>query len=129
MNYNTKKTALLVSAPGIVREATTVMLDSLPRVAGVELASGALSAIEQLRKGNSYLLVIDANLPPEEVESLVRWVKEQRSDTRCIVLAKSMVELEQARVAGADAVFLRSISARQLEEALWPRDQEQETNA
>ena len=70
MNQNDKNTALLVSAPGIVREATTVMLDSLPQVARVELASGALSAIEQLRKGNPTLLIIDANLQAEEVESL-----------------------------------------------------------
>ena len=128
MKYSSKKTTLLVSPPGIIREATTVMLDSLPQVARVELASGALSAIAQLRKGNSYLLVIDANLPAEEVESLVRWAKQYRPGTRCIVLAKSMVELEQARAAGADAVFLRSSSARQLAEALWPRDQEHEAN-
>jgi DNA-binding NarL/FixJ family response regulator len=105
------------------------MLDSLPQVVHVELASGALSAIEQLQNGNLYLLVIDANLPAEEVESLVRWAKQHRPDIRCIVLAKSMVELEQARAAGADYVFLRSSSAQQLARALWPGDQEHETNA
>lgn len=111
---------LLVSAPGIIREATTVMLESIPQVSHLELASGALSAIEQLGNGNTYLLFIDANLPAEEAESLVRWTKQHRPDTRCIVLVKGMVELDQARSAGADAVFLRSSSAQQLAKALWP---------
>ena len=123
MDYEGKETALLVSAPGIIREATTVMLESIPQVGHVELASGALSAIEQFQNGNSTLFVIDANLPVEEVESLVRWSKEHRPDTRCIVLVRGMAELERARIAGADAVFLRSSSARQLAQALWPVDQ------
>ena len=96
-----------------------VMLASIPQLGRVELASGALSAIEQFQNGNSNLLVIDANLPVEEVESLVRWSKEHRPDTRCIVLVRGMAELERARIAGADAVFLRSSSARQLAQALW----------
>lgn len=101
------------------------MLESISQVDRVKPVSGALSAIEQLREGNSYLLVIDANLPAQEVESLVRWSKQHRPGTRCIVLVKGMVEMEQARSAGADAVFLRSSSAQQLAEVLWPRDQEQ----
>ena len=101
------------------------MLDSISQIGRVELASGALSAIEYLRNGNSSVLVIDANLPAEEAESLARWSKQHRPDTRCIVLVKGMAELEQARSAGADAVLLRSSSAQQLAEALWPRDQGQ----
>jgi DNA-binding NarL/FixJ family response regulator len=76
-----------------------------------------------LQNGKSYfLLVIDANLPVEETVSLVRWSKQHRPDTRCIVLAKGLTDLEQARTAGADAVFLRSRSARDLVETLWPDD-------
>ena len=85
------------------------MLASIPQIGHVELASGSLSAIEQLQSGHSYLLVIDANLPAEEAVSLVRWSKQHRPDTRCVVLVKSMVELDQVRSAGADDVFLRSI--------------------
>ena len=121
-NHNGKQTTLLVSAPGIVREATIVTLESIPQIGGVELASGALSAMEQLSNSGSHLLIIDANLPAEEAESLVRWSKQHRPETRCIVLAKGMAELEQARTAGADAVFLRSSSAQQLAEALWPKN-------
>lgn len=100
------------------------MLESIPQVGRVELASGALSAIERLGKGEIYHLVVDANLPGEEIDSLVRWSKQNRPYTRCIVFAKSAVDLEQARSAGADAVLLRSSSAQQLAEALWPVDRE-----
>jgi DNA-binding NarL/FixJ family response regulator len=123
MDYSEKSTALLVSSPGIIQDATTAMLNSFPQVRRVEIASGALSAIDHLRDGYSNLLVIDANLPDEEVASLVRWSKQHRPNTRCIVLVKGMVELERAHSAGADAVFLRSSSASQLSEALWPSDQ------
>jgi DNA-binding NarL/FixJ family response regulator len=124
-DHDGKQSLLLVSSPGIIREATTVMLESMPQVGPVELAGGALSAIEQLQNGNSHLLVVDANLPVEETASLVRWSKQHRPDTRCIVLAKGMAELEQARAAGADAVLLRSSSSQQLAEALGPNGKEQ----
>ena len=116
-------TALLVSTPGIIQEATTAMLNSLPQVTQVQWVSGALSAIEWLRNKDSVLLVVDANIPAEEAELLVRWAKQYHPETRCIVLVRSMVELEWARAAGADAAFLRSSSARQLAEDLWPIEQ------
>jgi len=116
-------TALLVSTPGIIQEATTAMLNSLSQITKVQLVSGALSAIEWLRNEDSCLLVVDANIPAEEAELLVRWTKHYHPDTRCIVLVRSMVELEWARAAGTDAAFLRSSSAKQLSEHLWPKEQ------
>jgi len=101
------------------------MLDSIPQLTDVVIASGALSAIEQMRNGEPYLLVIDVNLAPEEVKSLVRWSKQHRPENPCIVLGGSAADLEHAQVAGADAAFLRSCSARQLANSLWPKDQEQ----
>lgn len=95
-----------------------VMLESIPQVDRAKLASGALSAIEQIQKSNSTSLVIDANVPAEEAASLVRWSKQYSLDTRCIVLVKGPVELDRVRAAGADAVFLRSTSARELAESL-----------
>jgi len=122
MDDDGKQLALLVSSPGIIREATMILLASIPQMGRVELASGSLSAMEQLQNGHSYLLVIDANLPVEEARSLVRWSKKHRPDIRCIAMVKNVVELEQLRSAGADAVFLRSSSARDLADALWSPD-------
>jgi DNA-binding NarL/FixJ family response regulator len=118
MHGNGNNTMLLVSTPGIIQEATTAMLNSLSQVAQIQWVSGALSAIEWLRNEDSFLLVIDANIPAEEAELLVRWAKQHHPDTRCIVLVRSMVELERARAAGTDAAFLRSSSAKQLAEFL-----------
>ena len=98
------------------------MLGSIPQVDSVTLVSGALSAIEHMQTSKSFTLVIDANLPPEEVESLVRWSKRHQPATRCIVLVKGMIERESAYSVGADAVFLRSSSAQELAEALWPEE-------
>ena len=123
MYDNGNHTALLVSTPGIIQEATTAMLYSLSQVIQVQSVSGALSAIEWLRNGDSTLLVIDANIPAEEAELLVRWTKQYHPDTRCIALVRSMVDLERARAAGADAAFLRSSSAKQFAEYLWPKEQ------
>ena len=100
-----------------------MMLMSIPQLGHIELASGALSAIERLGDGAATLLLIDANLPAEEMESLVRWSKQHRPEIRCVVLARSADEAEHARPAGADEVFLRSNSARQITQALWPTDQ------
>jgi len=99
------------------------MLNSLSQVAQVQSVSGALSAIEWLRNADLYLLVVDANIPAEEAELLVRWTKQYHPDTCCIVLVRSLVELEWARAAGTDAAFLRSSSAKQLAEHLWPKEQ------
>ena len=122
MHDSGNNTALLVSTPGIIQQATTALLNSLSQIAQVQLVSGALSAIEWLRNEGSYLLVVDVNIPAEEAELLVRWTKHYHPDTRCIVLVRSMVELEWARAAGTDAAFLRSSSAKQLAEHLWPKE-------
>lgn len=53
---------------------------------------------------------------------MVRWSKQHRAEMRCIVLVRGPVELEQARPAGADAVFLRSSSAREMAAVLRPED-------
>ena len=95
MHDSSKDTALLVSTPGIVQEATTAMLKSLPQVTKVQLASGALSAIEWLRNEDAFVLVVDANIPAEEAELLVRWAKQHRPETRCIVLARKMDEVKE----------------------------------
>jgi len=122
MHDSGDNTALLVSTPGIIQEATTAMLNSLSQVAQVQSVSSALSAIEWLRNADSYLLIDDVNIPAEEAELLVRWTKQYHPDTRCIVLVRSMVGLEWARASGTDAAFLRSSSAKQLAEHLWPKE-------
>ena len=121
MRNSGNNSALLVSTPGIIQEATTAILNSLPQVNHIQLVSGALSAIDWLRNEDFFLLVVDANIPTEEAELLVRWAKQYHPDIRCIVLVRNTNEMEQVLAVGADAVFLRSSSARQLAEHLWPK--------
>jgi DNA-binding NarL/FixJ family response regulator len=126
---NPRKTrVLLVSLPGLVRDATYATLASLPQVSLVAAASGALSATRLLLQLQADLLLIDANLPDEEVLALLSWAKEYRPHMQCLVMTMTSQQRYQALAWGANAAIQRSdlsdrlpallgqLSARSLEE-------------
>ena len=76
MVHQQKKRICLVSLPGLVQEATRAALMLLEDVTLVGIISGALSATALLPQLQPDLLVVDANLPEEEVEALLRWTQE-----------------------------------------------------
>lgn len=105
----------LVSLPGLVQQATRATLMSFPDIFLTGTASGALSATRALPQLLPDLLLVDANLPDEEVQALLRWTQENCPSVQCVVMTMTSRQRDQALAWGASAAIQRSNLAGQLE--------------
>ena len=105
---------VIASAPGIMAQSLRAMLESVPRVRVVGMAAGCLSALQMVRESKADLVVIDANLPIEDVQVLLQQLRGEGLPTRSLVLAATRSHEQRTRAAGADIVFRRDGPTRQL---------------
>ncbi len=105
---------IIASVPGIMAQSLRAMMESLPPVQVVGMAAGCLSALQMVRDTQADLVVIDSNLPIEDVYMLLQQMKREGLPARSIVLAATRSHAQRARAAGADIVFRRESSTRQL---------------
>ena len=104
----------LVSTPGPIRDATCTTIANMPQVRLVVLASGALSATQRLQDLQLDLVLLDANLPEDEVSSLLTWLIDHLPGVRKVVARTTSAECDQALAFGADEAFRRDELARKL---------------
>ena len=112
-----QRTVVLVSYPGITHNTLAVTLASFACME-VLPAAGALSAVEMLKRNSPDAVVIDTNLPQEETLALLKYIKRDRAQARCIVLTTTAKHHHELKSAGADAVLFDNCSMRQLETAV-----------
>lgn len=112
------KRVCLVSQPGLIQQATRAVLASLPGVTLVATASGALSATALVPEIQPDLLLIDANLPDEEIEALLAWVRAHRPELPCVVMTQTSRQRSQAQTWGAHSAIPRANMIDQLEVVL-----------
>lgn len=105
---------VLASAPGIAEQSLRATLESLPSVRVIGTAAGCLSALQMVYDMQPDLIVIDSNLPFEDVQELLRQLKQEGLGTRSLVLSATSSQLRRALVAGADAALRRDASFGQL---------------
>lgn len=104
----------LISLPGAVRDATCALLARWREVKLIAIAPGALSATHLLQRHRPELLLLDANLPDEEVFALLQWRMEHCRKVRCVVATTSSEQIHQALALGADAAIRRDELPRAL---------------
>lgn len=107
-------TTLLASAPGVAEQSLRATLESLPSVQVVGTAAGCLSALQVLRASQADLVVIDSNLPLEDVREFLQQLRQEGLQTRSLVLAATSSQARHALAAGADVALRRDTSIRQL---------------
>ena len=105
----------LVSTPGSIREATCATIAGIVPVRLVILASGALSATQNLQHIELDLILLDTNLPDEEVAALLTWLSDHMPTVYKVVARSTAAECDQARAFGADEAFRRDELATKLE--------------
>ena len=111
-------TTVIASTPGIAEQSLRATLESLPLVRVVGTAAGCLSALQMVRDRQADLVVIDSNLPLEDVREFLRQVEQEGLETRSLVLAATSGQVRHALAAGADAALHRDVSVRQLSAAV-----------
>ncbi len=109
---------VLASVPGVAEQSLRATLESLASIEIVGTAAGCLSAMQMVRDRQADLVVIDSNLPFEEVRVFLQHLKQARLATRALVLAWTSSQVRQALDAGADAALRRETSIGQLSNAV-----------
>ena len=110
-----RKRVLLVSLPGLVQEATCATLVSLSDLVLVAIVPGALSATQLLQQLRPDLLLVDVNLPEQEVQALLDWTLEHSPGLQRVVLTVTSQQRDQALAWGADATIQRADLVGQLQ--------------
>lgn len=105
---------VIACSPGIREQSLRGTLNFLPAVDVVGSAPGCLSALQMVREKVPALLVVDGNLPGQEVRILLQKVREDRPRTRSLVLTVDGNQSRRSLSAGADAVFPRDGAVEQL---------------
>lgn len=114
MPEKARLTTVIASTPGIAEQSLRATLESLPAVQVVGTAAGCLSALQMVRDRQADLVVIDSNLPIEDVQVFLRQLKCEGLETHSLVLAATSGQVRHALAAGADSALRRDVSIRQL---------------
>lgn len=111
-----KVRTVIVSRPGVMRESLRAGLTgSAPHLEIIKMVGDGLTALEAIRVGKPRLLVIDSNLLEDEVETLLRYVKQEWPQICCLVLTESRYRQRNGdETGGPDAVWPRHRSLREL---------------
>ena len=106
----------LVSLPGPICDATYATLTNTAHVTLAEIAFGALSATRLLRRVAPDLVLLDANLPDDEVHSLLEWIRSHDVQTRTLVATLNTRQLQEVLGKGAGAAVPRNVLPDRLAE-------------
>ena len=109
---------IIASMPGVAEQSLRATLEALSSLQVVGTASGCLSALQMVRDKQADLVVIDSNLPLEDVQVFLQQLKKAGLRTHSLVLAATSSQVRRALAAGADAALRRDVSTSQLGAAL-----------
>lgn len=118
--------ALIVARPGRMRDGLRALLRAMPQIEIVDEADDSPSALRMITKHHPALLLLDSDLPGDEVSTELGRIKTEEPQIRCIVLADNPQQQQVANAAGADGVLLKGFPAAKLFETierLFPRQE------
>jgi DNA-binding NarL/FixJ family response regulator len=105
---------VIVSASAIMDASIRSIFHSLSSIRIIGSAAGCVSALQLAREKKPDMLVIDANLPGQELKTLLQQLKKEGLGTRSLVVTGTREQERRAFAAGADSVFPRYGSNDQL---------------
>ena len=118
MKITDKTRVVFVSEPGVMQEAMHTVLTTLPQITIAGLASGSLSALQMLARCEADVIIIDANIPVDEMLALVRSIHTAYPRVACIALTSTRNQMRLALAEGARAALPRSSPSQQIGEAI-----------
>lgn len=102
---NNKVKSIVVSAPGAMQASLRAVLKGEETVEVIGCVGVGLSASVLIREQQPDVVLIDSNLPEDEMLALVRKIKDETPEIRCVVLTDTRRRERQAQIAGADVVL------------------------
>ena len=106
--------ALIVSQPGPLRDGLRALLTAMSRVKIIGEASDTASVLRMIQEHRPKLVLMDADLPGDEVGNTLKTIKTDWPQVRCIVLASTVEQQQAIALAGADSAPLKGFPAERL---------------
>ena len=120
--------ALIVAKPSRIRDSLKTLLRAVPHMQIVGQADNSPAAIKMITDYRPTLVLLDSNLPDDEIQTILRRTKTNQPQTRFIVLAKTAQQQWMAEAAGADSVLFAGHSAAKFFAAIEGLLAQQNTN-
>jgi DNA-binding NarL/FixJ family response regulator len=105
---------LIVARPGPLRDGLRALLTTVPQIELVGQVDNAPSALKMVAERRPAVVLLNPDLPGDEVWTVLKGIKAEGSQTRCIVLADNIQQQQVAKAAGADYALLKGFAATRL---------------
>ena len=106
--------AIIIGMPGPLRDGLHALVESMPQVDSVQVASDVSALLTQGPDLGPVLVLLDAGEPGERVWRTVRRAKARWPQARTVVLVNTVKQQQEAEDAGADTVLLQGLPAGRL---------------
>ena len=120
---------LIASQSGRMRDSLRLLLATAPGVEVIGCADDSASALAQVAGLCPALLLLDANLPGENVLSVLKRIRDDGCRPRCLVLVDTQRQQGDALAAGADAALIKGYATAKLFEVITELTGKRETLA
>jgi DNA-binding NarL/FixJ family response regulator len=97
--------ALIVANPGRIRDSLKTLLRAVPRIKTIFQANDGPSASKIIAEHHPALVLLDAKLANNDIQSVSRQIKMESPQTRCIILVDNIQQQWMAKIADADTVL------------------------
>lgn len=105
---------LIVARPSPLRDGLRALLTTMPQIEIIGPVDDAPSALKMVTEQRPAVVVLNPNLAGDEVWTVLRGIKAEGTQTRCIILADNIQQQQVAKAAGADYALLKGFAATRL---------------
>ena len=111
---NKGKLALVAAAPGILRDALTILMQTIPHVEEVHEVKHTASLVPAIKASRPAVVLLDTDIPGDGIPDIVKRIKAEHPQVQCLVLANTVQQKMDSQNAGADKSVLKGYPAAQL---------------
>ena len=106
--------ALVVARPGPLRNSLLALMTTMPQIEILAETSDPSALLRMGTEIQPHVVLLDADLPEEQVCAALRQINKEWSQTRSIVLVKDSQQQQTVQAAGADVALLKGYPAAKL---------------
>lgn len=117
---------LIAARPDRMRDSLHLVLKAVPGINIIGSADNSSSALRMVSEHHPALVLLDTNLPGEGTASVLKRIKANGSQSRCLVLSGTIRQRRETQAAGADVALLKGFSTEQFLEIIEALLSEQE---
>ena len=110
--------ALIVAAPGDLRDGLQSLLTTIPGIGPISQANDEPTALRIIEQQSPDLVLLDFHIPGDNVPAVLERIKAEYPQTRSLVLADHVQQQREAKSVAADVVVLKGFLAAKLVETI-----------